>query len=240
MINQKQVRSGLTIVFIASLLAVLIIPLPRMGGSLAGHALGILGTLIMLLTLVYPFRKRILGRKGKKNPIATHTLYGLLGPALVVFHTGGEFKSLIGNLVFICMVLVVLSGIVGIYLFKTTRKTLKEHKQDVSQLKKIFFEKKREVSTPDLEKFVQGEKALENFATGSIDETLEPIAMRRRKDLEQLVELIADKEHTIKIYATIERIFAKWSKAHIALVFFLLAFLGSHIATMIYYGLRWL
>jgi len=240
MFDQKQVRSGLTFVFIASLLAVVIVPLPRLGGSLAGHALGIIGTVIMLLTLVYPFRKRILGRKGKKNPIATHTLYGLLGPSLVVFHTGGEFKSLIGNLVFICMVLVVLSGIVGIYLFKTTRKTLKEHKQDVSQLKKIFFEKKKDFSAADLERYVQGEKALESSDTRSIDETAEPNAVRHRKDLVQLFELIADKEHTIKIYATIERIFAKWSKAHIALVFFLLAFLGSHIAVMIYYGLRWL
>ena len=240
MFDQKQVRSGLTFVFIASLLAVVIVPLPRLGGSLAGHALGIIGTVIMLLTLVYPFRKRILGRKGKKNPIATHTLYGLLGPSLVVFHTGGEFKSLIGNLVFICMVLVVLSGIVGIYLFQTTRKTLKEHKQDVSQLKKIFFEKKRDFSVADLERYVQGEKALESSDTRSIDETAEPNAVRHRKDLVQLFELIADKEHTIKIYATIERIFAKWSKAHIALVFFLLAFLGSHIAVMIYYGLRWL
>lgn len=87
---------------------------------------------------------------------------------------------------------------------------------------------------------MQGEKALESSDTRSIDETAEPNAVRHRKDLVQLVELIADKEHTIKVYATIERIFAKWSKAHIALVFFLLAFLGSHIAVMIYYGLRWL
>ena len=241
MFDQKQVRSGLTIVFIASLLAVVILPLPRMGGSLAGHALGIIGTVIMLLTLVYPFRKRVLGRKGKKNPIATHTLWGLLGPSLVVFHTGGEFKSLIGNLVFICMVIVVLSGIIGIYLFQRAKKTLKEHKQDVSELKKIFFEKKRDFSSADLQRYVQGgDEAMESSDTGSTNETVEPTASRRRKDLEQIVELIADKEHTIKVYATIERIFAKWSKAHIALVFFLLAFLGSHIATMMYYGLRWL
>jgi hypothetical protein len=240
MIDQKQVRSGLTIVFIASLLAVVVVPLPSMGGSLAGHALGILGTVIMLLTLVYPFRKRILGRKGKKNPITTHTLYGLLGPSLVVFHTGGEFKSLIGNLVFICMVIVVLSGIIGIYLFKITRKTLKEHKQDASQLKNIFFEKKRDFPAADLDIYGQGEEAMKSSDTESINETVDPTTVRRIQDLEQIVELIADKEHTIKIYATIERIFAKWSKAHIALVFFLLAFLGSHIAVMIYYGLRWL
>lgn len=240
MIDQKQIRSGLTFVFIASLLAVVIVPLPRLGGSLAGHALGIIGTVIMLLTLVYPFRKRVLGRKGKKNPIATHTLWGLLGPSLVVFHTGGEFKSLIGNLVFICMVIVVLSGIIGIYLFKRAKKTLKEHEQDLSQLKKIFFEKKRDFPAADLEIYGQGDEAMERSETGSIDETVDPSTVRRRQDLEQIVELIADKEHTIKVYATIERIFARWSKAHIALVFFLLAFLGSHIAVMIYYGLRWL
>ncbi|MGM0540092.1 MAG: hypothetical protein ACQERT_12935 [Thermodesulfobacteriota bacterium] len=240
MIDQKQIRSGLTFVFIASLLAVVIVPLPRLGGSLAGHALGIIGTVIMLLTLVYPFRKRVLGRKGKKNPIATHTLWGLLGPSLVVFHTGGEFKSLIGNLVFICMVIVVLSGIIGIYLFKRAKKTLKEHEQDLSQLKKIFFEKKRDFPATDLEIYGQGDEAMERSETGSIDETVDPSTVRRRQDLEQIVELIADKEHTIKVYATIERIFARWSKAHIALVFFLLAFLGSHIAVMIYYGLRWL
>jgi len=240
MFDQKHIRTGLTYAFIAALLAVVLLPLPDVGGSFTGHVLGILGTAIMFLALIYTFRKRVLGHKGKNNPISHHTLWGLIGPTLVVFHTGGEFSSLIGRLVFLCMVIVVFSGIVGIYLFRKTRKTLNEHKQELSQLQKIFFAKKKGVSSSNLEQYLQAEDFVENIDSELIGATIEPTEIRHIKDLEQLAGLIADTEHTIKFYSTIERIFSRWSRAHIALVFFLFAFLGSHIATMIYYGLRWL
>jgi hypothetical protein len=95
------------------------------------------------------------------------------------------------------------------------------------------------VSQSDIEKYIHTQSSLD-IDSDSRDVIIAPTAKSKIQELENLAEMIADIEHTTKFYATIELVFAKWLKIHIALVFFLFAFLGSHVAAMIYFGLRWL
>lgn len=88
------------------------------GGSL-GHALGITGAVLMVLMQLYSLRKRWprLRTFGRLNRwLDFHIYCGLIGPLLVVLHS--SFK--VGGLVavsFWSMMAVVLSGVLGRYLY---------------------------------------------------------------------------------------------------------------------------
>ena len=84
-----------------------------------GNALGIVGGVLLLLMYLYPLRKKWkwLSRKGKtKNWLDYHILMGLVGPVLITFHSSFKLSGVAGC-AYWCMIAVVLSGIVGRYLY---------------------------------------------------------------------------------------------------------------------------
>lgn len=85
-----------------------------------GHTLGIIGTVLMVLSyLLYFLRKRIEGFEFL-GPLSLwleiHIFFGILGPVLIFFHSGLSARGLVG-LAFWAMVVVVLTGIFGRLLF---------------------------------------------------------------------------------------------------------------------------
>ena len=81
-----------------------------------GHALGFIGSIMMLLCYVlYYFRKKFecfdsLGSLSLWLEI--HIFLGILGPILILFHTSFKFHGILG-FAFWCMIIVVISGIFG-------------------------------------------------------------------------------------------------------------------------------
>lgn len=100
-------------------------PLLRQSGFL-GHLLGIIGALFMLLLLLYSLRKRFrFARKwGNLNTwLQAHIFLGFTGPLLVLFHTVFKVNGIVA-IAFWSMVLVVLSGIVGKYIYELIPRSL--------------------------------------------------------------------------------------------------------------------
>ena len=143
--TERRVTSSLAILFLVLLFGFLLLPGPSYGGSLPGHLVGILGTLVMAYTLVYPFRKRVLGKKGKQNPLKYHIYAGLFGPTLVVVHSGHSYASLNGTLAFLAMVVIVLSGLAGRYLLRKIGKSEKNLRRDISLLREELKRKKAQI-----------------------------------------------------------------------------------------------
>lgn len=88
------------------------------GGSL-GITLGIVGSVLLLLMYLYPLRKRWkwLSKKGKtKHWLDYHILMGLTAPALITLHSSFKLNGIAG-LAYWSMIAVVVSGIVGRYLY---------------------------------------------------------------------------------------------------------------------------
>ena len=86
-----------------------------------GYWLGILGGSMMLLLLVYPARKKRprWGFTGSINFwFRLHMFLGMVGPLLVIFHSGYKLGSLNGTVAFISMLVVAGSGLVGRYLYR--------------------------------------------------------------------------------------------------------------------------
>ena len=90
-------------------------------GSAAGYALGVTGGSLMLMLLLYPLRKRLrfMHNWGPlKHWFKLHMVGGILGPVLVLLHSGFHVGSLNAAVALSCMLLVVTSGIVGRFLYR--------------------------------------------------------------------------------------------------------------------------
>jgi hypothetical protein len=94
--------------------------------DLFGHALVILGFLLMLMTeLLYSLRKRTRSaRWGRMSSwLEFHIFTGLVGPFMVLLHTSWKFNGLAGVTTLFTVVIVV-SGFVGRYIYTRIPRTL--------------------------------------------------------------------------------------------------------------------
>ncbi len=103
-----------------------ILAVPR-GGHPFGHSLGIVGTLLMVMTeTAYSVRKRTswLNWAGPvRYWLSLHIFTGIVGPFMVLMHTGLQFRGLAG-VSFLLTLVVVGSGFVGRYLYTALPRTL--------------------------------------------------------------------------------------------------------------------
>ncbi|KAF0191260.1 MAG: putative FAD-dependent pyridine nucleotide-disulfide oxidoreductase [Gammaproteobacteria bacterium] len=86
----------------------------------AGYALGILGSVLMLVLLLYPLRKRARFMRNLgpiKYWFRTHMILGVVGPVCVLFHASFQWGSLNSNVALVCMLLVAGSGLIGRYIY---------------------------------------------------------------------------------------------------------------------------
>lgn len=97
------------------------------GGHPFGHWLGIVGALLMVMTeTLYSLRKRtrLFNRAGPVRAwLSFHIFTGLVGPFLVLMHTGLQFRGLAG-VTMALTVIVVISGFIGRYLY-TRQETMR-------------------------------------------------------------------------------------------------------------------
>lgn len=91
-----------------------------------GHAIGVLGFILMLMTeTLYSLRKR--SRSARWGRMASwlqfHIFTGLVGPFMVLLHTSWKFNGLAG-LVFLLTVIIVVSGVIGRYIYTAIPRTV--------------------------------------------------------------------------------------------------------------------
>ena len=88
-------------------------------GGLGGHGLGIIGTVLMLLMLLYLPRKyfRFMRKWGNIGLwLDIHIWLGITGPILVIYHTALKFGGIV-SISFWSMVAVAASGVFGRYVY---------------------------------------------------------------------------------------------------------------------------
>ena len=88
---------------------------------------GWLGSIVMLLSLLYIPRKRKLFTWGKLHSWYNfHVATGMLGPILIFFHSYGKYNGL-GGLALTCMWIVFFTGVIGYYIYRSLNQEI-EHK----------------------------------------------------------------------------------------------------------------
>lgn len=102
-------------------------------GGIWGHGLGIVGTAMILLLLLYSLRKRgALGlRAGPlRRWLDIHILFGVMGPLLITLHTAMKFHGIV-SISFFSMVAVALSGVFGRYVYMQIPRDARGHALDL-------------------------------------------------------------------------------------------------------------
>lgn len=117
--------------------------------GLYSHGYGIIGSLMLLLLFLYSVRKRVrwFPKIGKLSTwLKYHMFLGVMGPVLITFHTTFKFNGIV-SISYWSMIIVMLSGIVGRYLYSKIPRTISGHEmalEDVQAENSEIAEKLRE------------------------------------------------------------------------------------------------
>jgi hypothetical protein len=95
-----------------------------------GRYLGIVGTILLLLSFLYSLRKRKLIERGSpKALLRNHEVLGWISAVMLVVHAGVHFNALIPWLAVLAMLVVIASGFTGQYLLKEAKDLLKQRQK---------------------------------------------------------------------------------------------------------------
>ncbi|NOT84404.1 MAG: hypothetical protein HOP02_06370 [Methylococcaceae bacterium] len=96
-----------------------------------GRYLGIPGTLLIMLSLIYSLRKRKVITSGNpKSLLAFHEFTAWLGSLLVLIHAGIHFNAILPWLAVVAMGVNVISGLVGKLLLDRSRRHVQAERED--------------------------------------------------------------------------------------------------------------
>jgi len=224
---------------------------PRFAGSFWGGVLGVSGATLMLVPLAYLVIKRVktlkqavTRRVSMRTLLAWHIYAGVVGPILVLFHTGHKFESPLGIALTSMTFIVVLSGFTGRYLMGRISQEIKEKRSMLDGLNSSYQETLERLrtccadTTAKLKPFDGFFLRLVGGAFFSVQEQ-ETETMSIGLRAIRLSDSIADLEYAIRTHETFKRMFTVWLRIHITLSMGLYTLLALHIWAAIHFGLRW-
>src|SRR6266540_4300603 len=139
--RERLVVGGLVVLLLALWLGFIFHESPRFAGSFWGGVLGVSGALLMLVPLAYlivkripPLKKWVTQRVSMRTLLTWHIYAGILGPILLILHTGHKFHSPLGIALTAMTLVVVVSGFVGRYLMNQFSQTIREKKEMLTGL----------------------------------------------------------------------------------------------------------
>ena len=103
-----------------------------------GYWLGIIGGSLMLLLLFYPAGKKssLLRRLGLvKHWFRIHMVFGLVGPALILYHCNFSVDALNSKVALYSMLAVAISGIIGRYFYTRIHRGLYGKRANIEELR---------------------------------------------------------------------------------------------------------
>jgi len=235
---------------------------PR-GGHPFGHALGIVGALLMLMTeILYSLRKRTtwLNWAGPvRYWLSFHIFTGIVGPFMVLMHTGLQFRGLAG-LSFFLTLIVVGSGFIGRYLYTALPRTMsgvtasnqelmremQAIEAKLTQLKMMRPQREQEIVSALSERTTQRNPMLTMLGRSYYQwryhrrlqkelRRLDQIETQQRQQFSQLLEQKRTLERQMDMLAATRRMMRAWHLLHIPFGLTLFFSVAIHIFATFYY-----
>ena len=249
--REKIVVSGLVMLMLLAWLGFPLHHSHRFAGSFWGGIFGVTGAVLMLVPLAYLIVKRNKSLKtsvtkyvSMRTLLAWHIYAGVLGPILVIIHSGHKYESVVGVSLTAMTLLVVVSGFVGRYLMSGFAKEIREKKAMLNDLQAAYDEAL--VITQSDPAAAKSLRPFSGFFSRLMagfflpEPSTEPsVAKADSITLVRLAESIADVEYAIRTHEDFKRWFGKWLKFHIVISFVLYALMFVHVYYAVYFGLRW-
>ena len=246
--RERIVVTGLVVLMLITWLGFALHQSPRFAGSFWGGVLAVSGATLMLFPLLYLFIKRISFLKrfvtrlvSMRTLLTWHIYAGVIGPILVLLHTGHKFESALGIALTGMTLIVVVSGFVGRYLMSFIAEELREKRDALAGLRKEYdalaaavAQDPQTAEQVGMLRHVQTRLLTWAFAGHGQESRISTPAKALR-----LAESIADVESAISSHEHFKRAFGVWLKFHIVISLVLYALLGLHVWSAVYFGLRW-
>jgi len=236
-----------------------------------GHGFGIIGSLMMFLGVsIYMIRKRsrrFFNFGYLKNWLELHIFLCTVGPILVLYHTAFKFGGIV-SVSFWSMVLVVLSGVVGRFIYIQIPRTIQGQEIDISELMKmrnelseklsseIIFDKSLVddftiVTSPERYKnitflnaavfFVKDAIQVRKFKRKIINHLRKAgITKFRYKEIKRLIEAEIILSRRIGLLRTMQKFFHYWHIAHLPFAIIMFIIMIVHIIVTIVFGYKWI
>lgn len=100
------------------------------GHTQRGHVVGWVGLAVIMLVFVYSLKKRYGLKLGTpRGWLRVHVVAGVLGPLLILVHSGTHFHALVPLVTMGIMAIVVISGIVGQAIHVLALRTLNQQRR---------------------------------------------------------------------------------------------------------------
>jgi hypothetical protein len=102
-----------------------------------GYWLGIVGSAMMVLLLLYPLRKRLRPRHWLGSVglwFRLHMLLGLLGPVVILYHARFGYSALNSAVAYVAMLVVACSGLTGRFIYGHIHRGYSQRKVDAREL----------------------------------------------------------------------------------------------------------
>jgi hypothetical protein len=134
--NFRWLKIGAALCLVSILAYALIDANPRPnGGSAAGYALGTVGALLILWLTLLGVRKRAMtrGRWSLKAWTSAHVYLGLSLIVIGTLHTGFQLGWNVHTLAYVLMMIVILSGIWGIYMYAQLPRMLSDNRDMMTE-----------------------------------------------------------------------------------------------------------
>ena len=245
--REKILISGLVVLFIFLWLGFSVHTSPRFAGSLVGGLLAVVGSALMLVPLLYLFIKRIpplkrfvTKRISMRMLLSWHIYAGVVGPILVILHTGHKFESPLGIALTGMTILVVISGFVGRYLMTKFSSNIREQKSLLTDLRLALRQTATEIAAhPEQAAMLKPFTGFFSRVVGSLFISHDSLSVASPIRALQITESISDLEYAIKTNEYFKAWFGRWLKFHIVISFVLYGLLALHVWAGIHFGLRW-
>jgi hypothetical protein len=237
------------------------------GGSAAGYALGTVGALLILWLTLLGVRKRAMtaGRWSLKAWTSAHVYLGLSLIVVATLHTGFQFGWNVHTLAYALMMLVILSGLWGIYSYASLPRMLSDNRDMMTEAQMLdalrSIDRQLHDAAQPLEQrhaaLVQASLEQDPFGggvwarlTGRYADCQTRIAQAeiRRETaykpnlgddpLERIDALLTRKESIlarVRKHLRIKAMLEVWLYVHVPVTFALIAALSAHIVSVFFY-----
>ncbi|MFH2029782.1 MAG: hypothetical protein ABIJ40_04030 [Bacteroidota bacterium] len=236
-------------------------------GGVYGHGMGIIGSLMMMFGVaIYMIRKRV--RKFShigflKYWLQFHIFLCSVGPILVLFHTAFKFGGIIA-ISFYSMIAVVISGVIGRFIYVQIPRSIQGQELSFSQLDSMNAELTNQLKSEfNLDSSLLN--MIDSYSSRNISEkrnlnifkmVFDDYVKRRRfiKNLKtsglvskerysQVLKLTNQKlilERKINFLHSAKELFKYWHVAHLPFALIMLIIMIIHTVVAITFGYRWL
>jgi hypothetical protein len=237
--------------------------------GLIGHGIGIVGSVFMIVGVFgYMARKRfrsLYRAGGIKYWLEFHIFLCTLGPILVLFHTTFKFGGIVAVSLW-SMVAVVISGIIGRFIYLQIPRTIQGRElslSDLSGLEDDLFKEMQEHYKVNYEIIAHLNIALSDSASVENKNLILRIINRfrfERKLMKQVREELKTQQLKSKDYRKVVRLFKSkiilnrriawlstmqdflryWHVAHLPFALIMLVIMIIHIIVAVFFGYKWI